>query len=200
MGTVMSAAVSGTRYRRATAANYERRRAGQGRWKAEHEAVAEWLRGARGAVLDVPVGTGRFIPLYEEMKLRYTGLDVSEDMLEIARPRVRSRRGEVFLGDVFDLSDFVRDEYETVVCVRLLHLVSQREAERALAWMCRVAQRRVILTVRLADAPRANSSSTTHGKRWFSSTIRRLGWVVAEERVLSRAGWRIVMLTRAGGR
>jgi ubiquinone/menaquinone biosynthesis C-methylase UbiE len=192
MARIMSADVVRTRYRRLTAENYERRRSGQGRWKKENAAVEEWLRGQHGSVLDVPVGTGRFIPVYEKMGVNYLGVDVSEDMLAIARRRVKSGYGKVDLGSVFDL----RHHYDTVICVRLLHLLSQSESGLALRQICGAAKKHVILTVRLADAPTANPCSTTHSHKWFSSTIQRLGWRVAEERVLSRAGWRVILLNR----
>ncbi len=61
------------------------------------------LRAARGAVLEVGVGTGRNLPHYPE-EATVTGIDVSARMLDRARRRAAHRSGvELLEADVQDL-------------------------------------------------------------------------------------------------
>lgn len=97
------------------AENYDRAREVKAKWKAEQAFVAEVL--TDGPVLDVPFGTGRFVPVYRSKGLEFTGIDISEDMLAIARrkfPGVNASRGSIYelpFGD---------NSFGTVVCVRFL--------------------------------------------------------------------------------
>lgn len=67
------------------AARYDANRAGA-KWRAEQEAVREFLGRIREtlgdySLVDIPVGTGRFLEFYREFDVAATGLDVSGDML-----------------------------------------------------------------------------------------------------------------------
>lgn len=198
--TAMSNAVSSRTYRGAKARNYERNRTGQRRWRLETEAVADWLPRRGGTVLDVPCGTGRFLPLYADFGLHVTGVDISEEMLAVARNKLTNlsaaQRRRIHLEQESILGDEWFHEHDCVVCVRLLHLVSQRECGRILERLCSTARSRVILTVRLAEKYVENPSSTTMPDKWFRGRVRALGWRVAEERRLSSAGWTIMRLER----
>lgn len=97
------------------AASYQGSREVKPKWKAEQAAVEAFL--TEGPVLDVPFGTGRFVPLYRSKGLDYTGIEISQDMLAQAR----ARYGEInaSIGSAFDLR-FGRGEFGTAVCVRFL--------------------------------------------------------------------------------
>jgi phosphatidylethanolamine/phosphatidyl-N-methylethanolamine N-methyltransferase len=58
-------------------------------FRPAHRAVAAAANEVGGHVLEVGVGTGLLLPLYDR-KLWVTGLDVSEEMLSRARRRLRS--------------------------------------------------------------------------------------------------------------
>jgi ubiquinone/menaquinone biosynthesis C-methylase UbiE len=195
---VMSASVSGRTYRGRKAANYEKNRRRQRRWILEHEAVGEWLPPTGGTVLDVPCGTGRFFELYAERNMKVTALDVSEEMMALARdavPITYVKNYDIKAGDALALTQ--KDQsHDVAVCVRLLHLVSRSEASKILTEICRVARHSVLLTVRLAPEYVENPSSTTMPEKWFRGRIRKLGWKVAEERRLSSHGWTIMRLIR----
>ena len=74
----------------------------------EHQAVAGFLSqlDPGSCVLDIPVGTGRFIPLYNNLGLRATGVDASIDMLGEARAMADRVGAEMSLdeGDIFALN------------------------------------------------------------------------------------------------
>src|SRR5690606_38134070 len=69
------------KYRGEIAAGYEARRRLQVKWKAEDRIVREMLSELppETVLLDIPVGTGRFIPFYEERDFRVIGLDVRSE-------------------------------------------------------------------------------------------------------------------------
>lgn len=76
-----------------------------------------WACGrASGDTLEVAVGTGLNIPLYEP-DVRLVGIDLSDAMLEIARSRARDAGRDVDLrtGDAHALS-FEDGSFDTVVC------------------------------------------------------------------------------------
>ena len=97
----------------------------------------EWVCSrAEGEVLEVAVGTGRNLPFYPA-SARLTGIDLSPEMLAIARERVRQQGLTVTLqeGDAHSL-DFADDSFDTVVCAFSLCNIPDRR--QALAEMRRV--------------------------------------------------------------
>jgi ubiquinone/menaquinone biosynthesis C-methylase UbiE len=93
---------------------------------------------ARGAVLEVGIGTGRNLPFYSDVA-RLVGIDLSPAMLEIARQRARDLSLPIDLreGSAESLP-FQDGSFETVVCT--LTLCSVIDACRALSEMARVLQ------------------------------------------------------------
>ena len=91
---------------------------------------------ARGAVLEVAVGTGLNIPLYGR-DVRLTGIDISPAMLDIARKRAAEvgRDADLREGDAHELP-FADASFDTVVCT--LSLCNIPDPDRAVAEMKRV--------------------------------------------------------------
>jgi len=113
------------------------------------EAPAEWLglrslrRGlfgrARGAVLEVAIGTGRNIPLYNERVERLTGIDLSPAMLEVARERAgRARFAVDLLEGAAESLPFQAATFDTVTSS--LSTCTFADPVRALREMARVAR------------------------------------------------------------
>ena len=80
----------------------------------EHRAWA--CSRARGNTLEVAIGSGLNIPLYDR-DVRLTGIDLSPEMLELARTRVSQAECTVELqeGDAHSLP-FPDGSFDTVVC------------------------------------------------------------------------------------
>ena len=162
------------RYYGDAARTYEQRRVGKAKWKREHAAVDALLADVpEGAnVLDVPVGTGRFLELYQEHGLRAVGVDVSTDMLELARQRADELGLEVRLHEAsatdLPLPD---DSIDTTVCMRLVYSFTMDEVEEVLRELKRVTTRDIILSdrhaFRLSEVPlrRAPRAIGRRGKR-----------------------------------
>jgi ubiquinone/menaquinone biosynthesis C-methylase UbiE len=184
-----------TRYRGKKAATYEAVRKKQARWDLENEAVERYLIGALGPVLDVPVGTGRFLDLYESLGLRAYGIDSSEEMLALARRKRGAKNAALRLGDAAETKSNDRS-FGTVVCVRFLDLIPEDAMVRVLRELCRVARERVVLTIRLGETYVHKSNTCTHDRRKFYRAVKRLGWQIEHATPIFRQGWEVMKLVR----
>jgi ubiquinone/menaquinone biosynthesis C-methylase UbiE len=72
-------------------------------------------------VLDAPCGTGRFAAVLLEMGFRVVGVDISEDMLDVAREKLRGF-GSRFQTRALDVTSLPSDgqRYDGALCARLL--------------------------------------------------------------------------------
>jgi ubiquinone/menaquinone biosynthesis C-methylase UbiE/DNA-binding transcriptional ArsR family regulator len=134
--------------RAAAAQNYFRRHAAEWdcirRLHVADAAVEQAIRGALGdqpirALLDLGTGTGRMLELFAGDVERGLGLDLSSDMLALARTRL-DRAGlkhcTVRYGDIYDLA-LPRDTFDVVIVHQVLHFLDDsaravREAARVL--------------------------------------------------------------------
>ena len=100
-------------------------------WMSERGFDAEIINGVIDAlsglenklVLEVGVGSGRIgIPLQEEIKLWFVGLDLSCEMLKLAKAKMSSYRQnfDLVLGDA-DHLPFVNSVFDAVVCISTMH-------------------------------------------------------------------------------
>ena len=140
----------GNRYYQDRASDYDQLRENQPSWFEEYRALqeiaAELGRGL--SVLDVPVGSGRFFPVYGDLGWSVSGLDVSDEMLEVARSRaddVLASTPELIKGKATALP-FSDSEYDVVVCFRFLQsIVSFGDAKRVISEIARVSKRYAVL-------------------------------------------------------
>jgi len=134
--------------RAAAAQNYFRRHAAEWdrirRLHVADAAVEEAIRAALGdapirSLLDLGTGTGRMLELFADDIESGLGLDLSLDMLALARARL-DRAGlkhcSVRHGDIYDLA-LPRDSFDVVIVHQVLHFLDDsaralREAARVL--------------------------------------------------------------------
>src|ERR1700740_1173723 len=127
-------------YFRAHAAEWDRIR----RLHAADEAVEAAIQAALAerpfrSLLDLGTGTGRMLELFGPDLERGLGIDLSLDMLTIARARLELaglRHCSVRQGDIYDLS-LPRDSFDVVIVHQVLHFLDDgaravREAARVL--------------------------------------------------------------------
>lgn len=134
----------GDRYYGRTAEIYNRKRQRQGWWHVEHEQMAELLdtlpRGL--SVVDVPFGTGRFVPLYRARDYQIAGAEISADMIAAAKAE---------LGAAFDGIDarvssaldipFADGQFDLLVSTRFLsNIIVFSDAKKALAEFARIVR------------------------------------------------------------
>ncbi len=107
------------------AENYDAARSVKTKWRKEQAAVAELL--TDGDVLDIPFGTGRFVPIYRAKEIGFLGIDISGDML--AKALEKYPGVNVRLGDIFALGAIANSAFATAVCVRFLEWLPLDQAK-----------------------------------------------------------------------
>ena len=143
------------KYNGAIAKGYDAKREDSDKWKAEDRIVGELLSDlpAGTSVLDCPVGTGRFLPLYESKGFRVFGVDISDDMLREASQKAKSDSTFLRLGDARKL-DLPDQSYDVAICIRLFRWLETKEMQlKVLSELMRVAKKRVIFNVRTETGP-----------------------------------------------
>jgi ubiquinone/menaquinone biosynthesis C-methylase UbiE len=150
------------KYTGAVATGYDAKREDSQKWKDEDRIVRDMVKEVAKSgdwALDVPFGTGRFIPLYEEIPVQVWAYDISEDMLQVAMEKMtKPENFRPVVGDVQDMS--LQDKSVDVgVMVRLTRWLEKDERRRALAQLQRICRKRIIFTARVRQHPLAYSYS-----------------------------------------
>jgi ubiquinone/menaquinone biosynthesis C-methylase UbiE len=130
------------------AGRYEANRRGK-KWVSEQAVVEELLRllPKSATVLDIPVGTGRFVSAYHDLGLHAVGMDVSADMIAEARKKPGSESVVFRLGDVRHI-EAESSSFDCVVCMRFLNWIDARMLADVVAELVRVSKRDLILGIR----------------------------------------------------
>ena len=149
----------GDTYYRQRAEEYLSVRINKDYWHLEQEVVRGLLAELpdRLSVLDVPFGTGRFVPYYLEKRMKIYGLDSSKDMFKAAHCELKTAYAKcnLELGNAENLP-YESGLFDLVVCFRFLsHVVSVNQARVILTELNRVTNSKAILQLRVrrADAP-----------------------------------------------
>lgn len=148
------------------ARNYDSERCHSLRWAREQQAIADMV--FSGPVLDCPLGTGRYVGIYRSKGLDVVGVDVSADMLWVAKvnyPDIETRR-----ASVFDLP-FKDREFESAICTRLLDWLYPDEMARAVAELRRVARTLIVSIRHGEEGERVNY---THSLSRFYEAVQGL--------------------------
>lgn len=182
------------KYRGATADLYEAKRAGQEKWRAEDRIVREMLDPLPETtqILDIPIGTGRFIPYYEARGFQVIGLDVSSDMLAQARRRIMSSRVSVGPGDIFAI-DLPDEAVDVAVCIRIFNLIDASDMKAALHEVQRVTRDQIILNLRVWHR---DTKYRRPQKRAALRAALLPGWHIAEDREIHQHDFRMFRLER----
>lgn len=135
-------------YKGEIAGAYDRKRSKRKKWKREMAVIqtlaSEFDPGA--SVLDIPVGTGRFLPFYTGEDRKVYGFDISRDMLLQAKEKNGKNAG-MALADAehIPLPD---KSIDYVVCIRLLNWVTGPVFKVVINELRRVARKGIILGYR----------------------------------------------------
>jgi ubiquinone/menaquinone biosynthesis C-methylase UbiE len=138
------------------ASTYEAKRKRHAIWLKEDAVLLQILKGykPKPKLLDMPVGTGRFLDFYNELGIAAVGIDLSPDMLKIARTRFPD--AELRIGDIrrIPLAD---KSVDVSVCIRLLYFLNRNEVRIALSELARVSKKAIVFSARFAhrNGPRA---------------------------------------------
>jgi ubiquinone/menaquinone biosynthesis C-methylase UbiE len=193
-----------TAYTGGVAASYEAERTGGPEWPKEQAVVERFLATlpAGATIVDVPVGTGRFIEFYKKFNLVPTGLDISLDMLASAKAKAETlglaatlKKGDIRKIDAPDKS------FEAALCVRFVNWIDFASMEAVLGELSRVARSTIILSVRVWPTPRTlrqklgqmwsrwhrrHAELNFHNTEATEALFAKLGFVIADSAVLRR--------------
>ncbi|MEL7114648.1 MAG: class I SAM-dependent methyltransferase [Pseudomonadota bacterium] len=142
-------APKGDRYYNKIAHRYEKKRQKQAWWHVEQQEMQSLLETLpKGlSVVDIPFGTGRFVPYYVERGFDISGLDASHDMLAAAKAA---------LGGLYDqcrtvtgnagMLPYADEQFDLLVSTRFLRdIVVFADAKKMLAEFARVTSRYAII-------------------------------------------------------
>jgi Methyltransferase domain len=139
------------RYTGPRAKNYDPDRERGPKWSREQQIVEGILAAmpAGSSVIDVPVGTGRFLGAYSRQQMSVTGVDVSPDMLREARTEMHQHGMLVDLrqADIRALPVGNRS-FDLAVCIRFLNWIDINGVGLALAELARVSRGEIIVGLR----------------------------------------------------
>lgn len=138
------------------------------------KAAVNAINSRKGALLEVGVGTGITLPTYGP-QLRITGIDLSPDMLEKARDKVRKQRLSNVDG-IFEMDasamEFDDGKFDTVVAMYVMTVVPEpKKVMQELERVCAPGGE-VIIVNHFAK------EGGLRGKieRWAAPFSRLLGW------------------------
>jgi phosphatidylethanolamine/phosphatidyl-N-methylethanolamine N-methyltransferase len=136
------------------------------------QALADSLKGRTGMVLDVGVGTGLELPMFDR-NLRLVGVDLSEPMLRLCESRIRSRRLDAVLAlmDAMDLA-FADQTFEAAVAPFVLTVAP--DPARLLDELARVVREggEIVLVNHIG----AEAGAAARIERWLAVRSAALGW------------------------
>lgn len=164
------------RYRGERADKYDRVREQTAGWAREQQAVESILATLPPnlSVLDIPVGTGRFIELYGRLGLSATGIDVSPDMLARAQIKADESGAPIVLrqGDIRKI-DAPDGAFDVVVCVRFLNWIDLEGVRSALRELSRVSSRHLVVSASHFLPLREINFFSGSGLRAFAGQLAR---------------------------
>jgi ubiquinone/menaquinone biosynthesis C-methylase UbiE len=186
-----------THYTGSMASDYEAERVRGPEWPKEQAIVSRFLSTlpAGATIVDVPVGTGRFLEFYKKYGLAATGLDMSPDMLASAKAKASALSLDINLaqGDIRRIAAADKS-FEAALCVRFVNWVDFAGMEAVFRELDRVARSAIITSIRVRPHPRTPLQWL--GQRWSNWHRRKaeLNFHNAEETIalFARIGWKIV--------
>jgi SAM-dependent methyltransferase len=121
----------------------------------ERHHVARALRKCQpqpAMLLDIPCGTGKLAGVLGTMQTQVVGVDLSLAMIELARGAYPAPRFSGFVGGSAEQLPFRTAAFDTVICLRLMHLVPPATRRKILKELARVTSRRVIVSFGVATS------------------------------------------------
>lgn len=137
------------RYTGSPVSEYEKVRKDSIDWSNEQRIVENLLFDIVNedirSILEVPVGTGRFFGIYDNLSMNVLGIDASEDMMNQAKKKLTNESNiKLRKGDILnlDVSNFNPD---IVICIRLLNWFDIKNMEKALFNLNKVNPKYIII-------------------------------------------------------
>lgn len=144
------------------------------------------------AVLDAGCGTGNIIPLIEQKDVRYVGIDIIPEAMEIAKAKKNGGvKTDIFYCDITEGLDIGANSFDRIISNNVIYILSNKGRDSALKEFHRVLKpggRLVISTLKNGFDPRKIYVETFRmekRKLGMVKTIRRaLKWAVPSLKIL----------------
>lgn len=140
-------------YKGEVAERYLERRNGTLKWRREQQIIQRLVGSfpLGSSILDVPIGTGRFLQSYAKGNHSVYGLDISSDMLSQAQDMqgaINNVKG-LIQGDAESIP--LRDgAVDYVICMRLLNWIPSPIFNDIISEFTRIARKGIIVEVRVS--------------------------------------------------
>ena len=150
------------------ASQYDADRITEEMWGLENAWLANTLGGLdpKSSVLDLPVGTGRFMELYQKLCFdNVIGIDASVDMLSMAEKKKEKYNHNIeLMTGRSDAINFPDNTIDYILCFRLFHLLPNDVKRKTLNEFARVVKKSVFLhvytNILVPDEPAVNGSNS----------------------------------------
>lgn len=140
-------------YNKEVAASYDQDREKEEHWILENKFIETYFQiNQYKKILDIPIGTARFLDYYPTSST-IIGVDISADMLEKAQERARQNNvlPTILLqeGNANNLT-FLNNQFDAVICFRLMHLIPHEERLGIFQELMRVAGKVILIQIYLS--------------------------------------------------
>lgn len=183
------------KYTGKAAAGYDAKRENSQKWQEEDRIITDYLSTVTSGatVLDVPVGTGRFIPYCVSRQFDYWGVDVSIDMLDQAKKKIPDElagaRVRLAPGNILELHPGYFDgPFHTSMMIRLTRWLSPEECVHALRVLQALTTDRIIFTARVANHP--------HARPYELIDAALDGWKIYKDEPAGDENYRVIQLRK----
>ncbi|MEO0567844.1 MAG: class I SAM-dependent methyltransferase [Pseudomonadota bacterium] len=183
----------GDKYYGRVAEIYNKKRSKQKWWHVEHEEMRSLLSTLPEglSVVDIPFGTGRFVPLYTDRGFKVSGLEISGHMVAAARKDLGNQFADcdVRIGSAMDVP-FDSESFDLVVSTRFLsNIVTYADARKALYEFNRISRRYGILqlghNIGETVQPDPNQTmDTIMSKKAVDDLLGEFGFKILERRLV----------------
>lgn len=180
------------KYHGAVATGYNAKRENSPKWIAEDKIIKGILSDLPEStkVLDIPTGTGRFLPYMVEKKFQVYAVDVSEDMLKEAH-KVGGDKVNYRVGNVLQLESDSTDVVDVSLMIRLTRWLSHDDRHKALVGLQNVTKSRIVFTARVANHP--------HAYEYKDIKKSLYGWKISQDhQVGDDENYRVIVLEPDG--
>lgn len=174
------------------AAVYDQENDGTEKRIKEYIALERYLASEEpcSSLLDVPVGTGYFFPIYEKYFFEVLGLDVSREMLVQAYNKITNGNIKIGEGSIFNL-DMPSKTVDIAVCIRLLNFFTYEELIKALDELCRVTKKTIILSLRTGDPATSTKRCNVHSFLSFKYALSERDFEIVDSTLVGKDNYRI---------
>jgi SAM-dependent methyltransferase len=143
-----------------TATNYENRRKDMKDWNNEEAALQKIISELsvvghkKLCILDLPCGTGRWIPHLKPIADTYFGVDISKDMIAEAKKKITDIEFPCnFFEDTWlDYLTRTEDKVDLIISTRFLMSWDKKTSRNILELMAQKSQRFLILEIRITES------------------------------------------------